>query len=547
MKSDKELEKLIEPIIKIYNDIEIELLRKIASHFDIYENVGVSRSLEWWLKKLNEFGTLNKQAVEVISEYSNMTTISITEMLKEAGYANVDKEILNKAYLNNAIKVNPVNILNSPTMKSVIDNSFKELNETLKLINTKALESTKKAYMDVLNKAYLEVSSGIYDYNTSIKNTLLEMADKGITGATYMQSNGTIRNYSIEGVIRRDVMTAVIQTANKGTETLCNELGAEYVEVSSHLGARTGDGIHPHSDHGHWQGKIYKLNGFDDKYDNFYTQTGYGDILGLGGVNCRHKFWAFFPGISESSQTQYNEEENKKAYELSKKQRYLERQVRFEKKRIALAEETKDDELLKKSNKNLIVKQKRLNDFCVENDLVRDKNREHVINNVNNLDVTKKWLNEATPNSHKIKDMNYFEYHDTKYNVDGKNVVLDYSDKEKDVAEWLENTFGGEIYMVPRINNPSGISTADYFFKNEYWDLKTITGNGKHTLDTAIKKKKSQSSNFLFDISDSKMSNKEIVRQLKLIFKSRDRQWINKIIVKRNTNVIVIYEHKKRD
>ena len=83
----------------------------------------------------------------------------------------------------------------------------------------------------------------------------------------------------------------------------------------------------------------------------------------------------------------------------------------------------------------------------------------------NYLDITKEWINNAKPNSHKVKNRHYFEYEKVKYRVDNKNVVLDYSDKEKEVAIWLENTFGGEIYMLPRINNTEGIQTADYLFR----------------------------------------------------------------------------------
>lgn len=28
--------------------------------------------------------------------------------------------------------------------------------------------------------------------------------------------------------------------------------------------------------------------------------------------------------------------------------------------------------------------------------------------------------------------------------------------------------------MIPRVNKPDGIKTADYLFRNEYWDLKEI-------------------------------------------------------------------------
>jgi len=38
--------------------------------------------------------------------------------------------------------------------------------------------------------------------------------------------------------------------------------------------------------------------------------------------------------------------------------------------------------------------------------------------------------------------------------VDNKKVILNYSNKELEIANWLENTFGEEIYMVPKINYP---------------------------------------------------------------------------------------------
>lgn len=152
---------------------------------------------------------------------------------------------------------------------------------------------------------------------------------------------------------------------------------------------------------------------------------------------------------------------------------------------------------------------------------------------LNYEDVTQKWLKNATPNSHEVKDMAYIEHNGIKYKTDNTNVILDYSQKEKDIADWLESTFGGEIYMLPRINNPKGIKTPDYFFRKEYWDLKEITGNGKHTLDSAIKKKKNQAQNFIFDISSSEMSIAEADKQINKIFFSKDRPWVKKIILKK--------------
>lgn len=162
----------------------------------------------------------------------------------------------------------------------------------------------------------------------------------------------------------------------------------------------------------------------------------------------------------------------------------------------------------------------------------------------NYTDVTNEWIINAKPNTHIVKDRKYFEHNGIKYKVDNKNIILDYSNNEKEVAIWLENTFGGEIYMLPRINKPDGIQTADYLFKGEYWDLKKITGKGKNTLDSAINKKKSQSNNFIFDISNSEITLEAIDKQLSSIYENKYRKWIDKIIVKQNNNVIVINKRK---
>ena len=98
--------------------------------------------------------------------------------------------------------------------------------------------------------------------------------------------------------------------------------------------------------------------------------------------------------------------------------------------------------------------------------------------------------------------------------------------------------------MLPRINSPKSIKTADYLFKNEYWDLKEITGSGKNTLDSAIKKKKGQSNNFIFDISDSEITIESVSKQIERIYKNKERRWVDKIMLKQNKDVVVINKRK---
>lgn len=369
----KELDDLTRPIIDIYNQIELDLLEAIAKRFDVYDKVG--GSLEWQVKKLDEMGALNADAVKIISRYSKKSEKEIRKMLKEAGFGNVDLPAMQKAYNSGALLVDPAKILESETMRSTVEDSFKELKETFKLINTKALESVKQEYMTVINRSYIDVASGVYDYNTAIKRALKGMADNGITGATYQRGDRIVK-YSIEAAVRRDALTAVHQTANRNSFKLAEELGTEYVEVSSHVGARTHPTNHI-ANHAWWQGKVYKIHGFDEKYGNLKNNTGYpDDIQGLGGVNCRHRMFPFIPGISEPVAEHYDEKEAEREYKLTQKQRAKERKIRALKKEIAVAKAT--GQPTKEMNKKLNEMYDDIIAFCEENNLTRDWNREMI-------------------------------------------------------------------------------------------------------------------------------------------------------------------------
>lgn len=86
----------------------------------------------------------------------------------------------------------------------------------------------------------------------------------------------------------------------------------------------------------------------------------------------------------------------------------------------------------------------------------------------------------------------YYEYEDKKYYPDGKNVIFDFSQKEYEIAVWLSKTFNESVIINPRINNPEGIKTSDYIFKNERWDLKTIIGNSNQVFYHAVYKNKNK-------------------------------------------------------
>lgn len=371
----KDIDSLSQPIINIYSQIELDLIKEIARRFDLNDEIG--GTMEWQLKKLDELGVLNADTVKVIASYSEKSEQEILNMLKKTQLANINMTELEEAYRQDSITVDPRNIKTNSAFAEAMELSYKELSNTYRLIQTKALESAKQAYMNVINRSYIEVVTGTYDYQTAIKRAIKDMAKNGISGATYKR-NGKLVQYSLEGTVRRDTLTAVNKLANKSSETLCKELGAEYVEISSHLGARTHP-TNPIANHAGWQGKVFKIDGSDKKYPNLKESTGYpDDILGLGGVNCRHRMFPFFPGISTPNPVRFNEEENRRVYELTQKQRAMERRMRQLKKEQAAAKEIGDKETVKKLNKKISEQSTKIDEFCKKNGLKRDFSHELV-------------------------------------------------------------------------------------------------------------------------------------------------------------------------
>lgn len=99
--------------------------------------------------------------------------------------------------------------------------------------------------------------------------------------------------------------------------------------------------------------------------------------------------------------------------------------------------------------------------------------------------------------------------------------------------------------MLPRVNISEGIQTVDYLFRGEKCYLKEIKTTGKNVLDNRVNGLKKQANNFIFDISNTTISIKEIKNQIDKLYESPNRKWINKIMLIKNQKLICIYIRKK--
>lgn len=357
MLTERNFDNLVNEIIEMYSDIEIELIRLIASKLEFSDNV--KPSVEWLLNELNKIGALNSETLKVISKYSGKSETQLKAMLNEVGFNSFPKIEQTEIFKNN------------PIIQNIINNSFNEVTNNFVKINQNIVQGVKEAYTQVLNQVYLETTTGIYDYQTSLRRAMDKMTDRGITVATYqsVDKNGNVitRNYSIEGIIRRDLMTQVHQLAGNVNQRIIEELEPPYIKITEHLNCR--------EQHLPWQGCYIKP-------EDLVAVTDYGSITGLEGINCRHLHFAYFGEVDESQYKVVNgkkiftqdkdipDEEAENQYKLEQKQRAIERTIRKYKRRKE-AYRDNDEEMFKKANSKVREWQKIMRDFIEENSELR--------------------------------------------------------------------------------------------------------------------------------------------------------------------------------
>ncbi len=161
-------------------------------------------------------------------------------------------------------------------------------------------------------------------------------------------------------------------------------------------------------------------------------------------------------------------------------------------------------------------------------------------------DDTKRFINNINTNKiATIKDAKYIKIKNKKYYVNNKNKII-HEFNEIPVAKWIQRKLHKDVEFLPNISEVDSIKLGDFKINGkEIWELKTIIGNGKRTLDYAVKNKRDQASIFIFDLTYSKIKNIDAINQTIDIF--RRRKWVNKIILKRDNKIIKVLTKKEID
>lgn len=330
----------------MYGLVEIDILTDMARRISTYDYF--IPAAQHQMQKLQELGMVQEEIIKRLAALTGQTQAEIVSLLSDASAEAVedDVEYYTRAEVYEPSKVN-TEALHAQLNAGLImtQNAFKNITRTT--ANSGGIQ-----FVEALDRAWTQINTGGFDYNTSIKSAIIDLAEKGLVA---MNSKGEIVNGAIrynksgrvdtlEVAVRRAVVTGANQTAARTQEVLADELEVELVEVTAHGGARPS--------HAKWQGQVFSRKGrvtIDGvTYEDLAKATGYGRADGLCGVNCRHNFHPYVPGTSrtwsdkelealEEKKVEYNGEKLTE-YEASQVQRKIEREIRKQKRTVEALE-----------------------------------------------------------------------------------------------------------------------------------------------------------------------------------------------------------------
>ena len=387
------IEELGNAMGEVYEAVVNRILINLAHHFPMIAEgtKDIEGAWQYQVTKLAEMGQVNRETEQIILSMLKDADEALQTVLENAiinGLKDAEKPLRDaaeKGLINGGV----VPPMLAPNQMQAFQSYYRQSADHLNLVNTVMLESTRQAYQatvsdivakmektqSILNTATGEVVTGVTAMNSAVRSAVKKMVVNGITG--YIDHAG--RRWSPEGYVTMDIRTTVANAARDAVTERMNQYGSDLYQVSYHDGARPL--CYP------WQGKVISRTGQSGETEDgqgnkvrIYaeSETSKGEPAGLFGINCGHYPIPFFPGYSRIRPPAQNEEENAKEYELSQKQRALERKLRNEKRDLAvLKAQGASEEEIAAQRERVRAADAKLDDFSSATGRARRKSREY--------------------------------------------------------------------------------------------------------------------------------------------------------------------------
>ena len=330
-------EKLSQSIESKYSDLEMRIMEDIVRRIRKYGKT--TSTADYQINRLVALGNSSEDIEKMLKETLDASYPEMFELYDKV----IDWEYVRNKDIYEQINAKFIPYEENEQLQQLTDALRRQTQEELENITRslgfyldygngkRVLTPLAQVYQGYLDNAVMDIASGAFDYNSTLRRVVTQLTNSGLRTIDYASG----RSYRVNVAARMAVMTGISQLTGQISEMNAEKLGTEYFEVAWHAGARPS--------HAEWQGKVYSKQ-------ELYDICGLGTVTGLLGANCYHEYYPFFPGISERNWTDEwleakNREENtpKKwegkeytVYGAKQKQRQMETVMRAQREKVSL-------------------------------------------------------------------------------------------------------------------------------------------------------------------------------------------------------------------
>lgn len=350
IQDNEKLDKTLELFYNRFNKFNTKVLKELGNIIKQFD--GVSPSQAYQISQELKLGyDLNKLLLE-LSQISGKSIQDISKLFDKVAEENVNfAESYYKAKNQEFIKYE-----DNQQLQNLVESIKKQTNNTfINIANSKNIGFTLKdsqgnityksipeVYNDLIDESVYNVSIGVEDYQSAMRNTIKQLADSGIK--IHEEKLGYKNGYNrrLDSSVRQDILTGIRQVNLDIQKQIGEDFGADGVEISAHFPCA--------EDHLDIQGRQYSNEQFEKLNSNLDRP--------IGEYNCRHFVFSIVLGVNLPSYTKSQlaryrkeslQEVNYKGktytkYEATQVQRQLETAIRKQKDRQIIARASGDKE-----------------------------------------------------------------------------------------------------------------------------------------------------------------------------------------------------------
>lgn len=515
--------------------IEDELIASMIRNLDRHRAEEDDLGINWEQWQVKQFAALEEYRKRNLRQYAdkfidiNKRIAGLITLQREAG--NADQEIAILEALRKGARLYRTGTgisgeffrMNDRKMDALIRATTNDMQKA----EYAMLRMSNDRYRQVIFNAQMYAASGSGTYEKAVDMATKDFLRAGINCVEYKNgARHTLSDYAdmaIRTASKRAYLTGEGEKRMEwGVSTvIMNKRGNPCPKCLPFVGKVLIDDV--------WSGGSRK----DGKYPLMSSAI----AAGLYHPRCKDGHTTYFPGISDTPDDKFTRKELQTIEEQNRaeaEQQYAERQAEsFDR----LARYSLDDE----NKRRYAVRREEWKKKDAEQEATSQSLIESAIEKW--YDVADARIIKTLSNNTAIQEILSFKCNGIIHIVDGVHAVLDYSDEELKMAERLAILLKTDIFMVPRVMIPQGVSTADFIIDNKVYDLKSPTGNSKNLLYNILHKKKRQADNFIIDISKVELNEAEIMEQAESVYRNEHTRFVKELILVKDGKIV--YQRKR--